>query len=176
MTKEMIEFFLTYNPLTGVFIWKKRELEMFKTHRAFIQWNKRYAGTIAGSVKNNGYIFISIKKKIIRAHRLAWLITYGEWPVFQIDHINGNPSDNSINNLRDVPASVNAKNKRLFNKSSTGFSGVYLHQNGKFRVKGMVDNSQKHIGYFVNLQDAVKARKVFEANNGFHANHGRAEA
>lgn len=176
MTPQMIDTFLNYDPVTGVFIWKNRELEMFKTYRAFIQWNKRYAGTIAGSVKNNGYVFISIKKKIIRAHRLAWFITYGKWPVFQIDHINGNPSDNSIKNLRDVPPSVNAKNKRLSDKSGTGFPGVYLHQSGKFRVKGMVNNSQKHIGYFENLDDAVIARKVFEANNGFHANHGRVTA
>lgn len=172
MTKQMIELLLIYDPLTGVFHWKKRNREMFKTYRAFIQWNNRYAGKVAGTFKN-GYVQISINKQLIRAHRLAWLIVYGESPKGHIDHINSNRSDNSIENLRDVSGADNAKNKRLSDKSLTGFSGVYLHQNGKFRVKGMANNKQKHIGYFANLKDAVIARKAFEADNGFHVNHGR---
>lgn len=174
MNKEMIDSLLSYDPETGIFVWKNRERELFKSQRSFAQWNDKYSGKIAGTKKkDSGYIIISVFKNLVRAHHLAWIIQYGTKPTGEIDHINGNRDDNRILNLRDITKAENAKNKCLSKRNKTGFHGISLHKNGKYRVKAMALNTQKHLGYFKDINDAVLARKEFEAANGYHINHGR---
>lgn len=81
----------------------------------------------AGSRSTDGYIDIKIDGRTYRAHRLAWLYTYGRWPTGQIDHRNGVRDDNRINNLRDVSRDVNAQNQRQAHrgKSTNLPIGVY---------------------------------------------------
>lgn len=100
---------LDYNPETGVFTWRVRA-------------GSRMPGTIAGSPDDLGYIKIAIRKKDYRAHRLAWLYVYGEWPADMVDHIDGNPGNNAITNLRDVSTVVNQQNLRK--AKSTNKSGL----------------------------------------------------
>lgn len=170
----MIDSLLTYDPLTGIFVWKNRCRELFKTQRAFVQWNDKYAGNVAGTTKkDSGYIIISIFKHLVRAHHLAWIVQYGIKPSGEIDHINGRRDDNRIENLRDITKAENAKNKCLSSRNKTGFHGISLHKNGKYRVKVIASNQQKHLGYFKDINDAVLVRKSFEAENGYHLNHGR---
>ena len=47
------------------------------------------------------------RKRVILAHRLAWRLHYGEWPLFLIDHENRIKSDNRIGNLRPATKSQN---------------------------------------------------------------------
>jgi hypothetical protein len=68
-------------------------------------------GKQAGYVDGQGYISVGYKGKILAAHRLAWILYYGEWPKFEIDHINRNRSDNRIENLRDVSHGKNMLNR-----------------------------------------------------------------
>jgi len=56
---------------------------------------------MAGSVHSTGYVRIGVDGGKYTAHCLAWLYTHGVWPSDQIDHINGNRSDNRIANLRE---------------------------------------------------------------------------
>jgi len=59
------------------------------------------------------------------ASRLAWLITYGKWPVNEIDHVDGNQQNNRIANLRDVPHRINMQNrKKATRHNKCGFLGV----------------------------------------------------
>lgn len=74
------------------------------------EWVK---GAMAGCDKSeDGYRIITINQVNYLAHRLAWLYVHGEWPKYEIDHINRKPSDNRISNLRDVPHHVNMKNTK----------------------------------------------------------------
>ena len=59
------------------------------------------------------YIQIRFDGKFYMAHRLAWLITNGAWPIEHIDHINGVHDDNCITNLREASHSLNLQNQRL---------------------------------------------------------------
>ena len=116
VTYEYVSKVLNYNKETGVFTWKKTT-----GRRAKI-------GDRAGC-RTTGYEFIGINKKLYPAHRLAWLMTYGDWPKEFIDHINGDPSDNRIANLREVTFSENLQNQRRAQKrSKSGLLGVSFHK------------------------------------------------
>ena len=84
------------------------------------------AGVSAGAVRpRDGYIQIAIRRKMYQAHRLAWLYVHGEWPRHQIDHINGNPADNRICNLRDVTQFENMQNLHgPLSRNKSGLLGV----------------------------------------------------
>lgn len=84
--------------------------------------NGASAGSRAGYLSPNGYLFISVDGISYRAHRLAWFYMYGVWPINEIDHINEVKTDNRIENLRDV-----TRNENEWNKSKPridGFTGA----------------------------------------------------
>jgi cytoplasmic iron level regulating protein YaaA (DUF328/UPF0246 family) len=98
--------FIAYNPDTGEFT---RILKQTKHNLSTI--NKPIKQAEGGK-----YLSIVFKGRKYKAHRLAWLIHYGEWPKQVIDHINRQPNDNRIMNLRDVSYSENIKNSYRFDK------------------------------------------------------------
>ncbi|MDD5375277.1 HNH endonuclease signature motif containing protein [Acidithiobacillus sp.] len=112
LTAARLREILNYDPQTGVFTWKAR----LATHV--------HAGDIAGSF-NRGYLEIGIGGKAYAGHRLAWLYEFGCWPTKNIDHIDGNPGNNRICNLRDVSQSGNMQNLRRAQSNSThGILGI----------------------------------------------------
>jgi hypothetical protein len=93
-------------------------------------------GQIAGQLnKSTKYWEIKYRYKTYKAHRLAWLYVYGEEPKEDIDHIDGDTSNNRIENLREVAHSTNMKNKHKYVSNTSGTTGVYLQEiprkNGK---------------------------------------------
>lgn len=70
---------------------------------------------ILNNIDFHGYTRIHINTNgintSIKLHRVAWFLYYGKWPEKCIDHINGDRSDNRIENLRDVSHSENSLNK-----------------------------------------------------------------
>jgi len=121
LTQSRLKEFLDYDPLTGIFAWKKR------TH---LNSTEIVIGGIAGSTNNGGYRQICINQKSYKAHRLAWLFIYGVWPEFQIDHIDQNKSNNRITNLRDVSISENCQNRKSGKSNKNGFDGVTQTKTG----------------------------------------------
>lgn len=101
--------------------------------------NTRVLYKPAGSLTKSGYISISFKGAIYRAHAIAWVLYYNTWPQkgLYIDHINGIKTDNSQENLREVNTSENAINRKslsIHNKS--GVPGVYFSPElNKWRVQ-----------------------------------------
>lgn len=112
-----------------------------------------------GCINPRGYRSIMISGKRYLAHRLAWFYTYGEWPRGAIDHINGDPLDNRIGNLRDVPLSHNAQNQtRPHSNNSTGHLGVRLDKrNGVFRAFIRCGGREISLGAFATPEDASRA-------------------
>ena len=84
LTAERLREVLDYDPDTGVFTRKVRTASSVKV------------GDVAGSLNGKGYIRIRVDGRLYFAHRLAWLYVHGEWPVDQVDHINGIKNDNRI--------------------------------------------------------------------------------
>lgn len=117
-------------------------------------------GEIAGSLTNEGYRQVQIKRKVYSAHRLCWAIFYGSWPLGELDHINGDRADNRIENLRDVDRSINSQNKRVaqVNNKSCGLLGVtWNKQHKKWQSKIMAKKKMHHVGYFLDPDDAHRA-------------------
>lgn len=138
---------LWYDKHTGIFRWRHgRKYGLIKP------WSE--AGWSDG-----GYIRIQIGSKPYLAHRLAWLYEQGEWPAQDVDHINGNRSDNRICNLRDVARQTNAQNRREAPKGSTSkMLGVSRHRNTDKWVAGIyVQGKRKHLGVFDTAEQAQAA-------------------
>ena len=139
---------LRYDAETGVFTWAVNRRGGAKV------------GDIAGTVKAGGYIQIVALGKLRYAHRLAWLFVHGSWPSGHIDHIDGNPSNNAISNLRDVSIEVNQQNQRRAHCSnrSSGLQGVSFDaQTGRWMAKISLKNRTKNLGRYVTPELAHQA-------------------
>lgn len=172
LTQEYLKEILDYDPETGVFTWKERNLKYFKSTRAMNAFNKKNANRIAGSVHYEGYIVITINKKTYQSHRLAWLYVYGHLPKNEIDHINHIKHDNKISNLREATKSQNLQNqiKAQKDNKSTALLGVHFNKrNNNFNASIRKDGKLKHLGCFKTAQEAHEAyikekRKIHEFN------------
>jgi hypothetical protein len=137
---------LRYNSLTGEFFWL--------TFKGFIL----APGQRAGHLQKSGYVAIGYEGKYYKAHRLAWLFTYGEWPLKDIDHINRRKDDNRIANLRECTSAQNQANRRANKNNSTGYRGVSFHRKiGKFHAAIRVNWKPIHLGYFSTAEEAGAA-------------------
>lgn len=155
ITAEELQKILQYNPETGAFTWAISPSRAVK------------AGDAAGVIDKKGYRTIGIRGCVYKAHRLAWLYFYDCWPVGLIDHINGNKSDNRLQNLRDVGAEGNSQNIRKPNKrNKSGFMGVIWYQN-KWRASMSVNGKSKWLGDYTTPEEAHQAYLV--AKRIFHA-------
>ena len=155
---ETLRSLIRYDQETGLFTWLKRP----ETDRFSRAWNARYAGKLANSVNGHGYIQISIKtgekKKRYEAHRLAWLYVYGEFPEFQLDHVNRVKTDNRISNLRRSDVVGNAHNVDVCRRNSSGVKGVSWHKGAQKWMATITFNNQYfYLGLFFDLDDAKNA-------------------
>ena len=133
---------LKYDPDTGIFIWKNRS-------NVLPWWNSKHEGKIAGSIHVKGYRYILINKKSYKAHRLAWLFVYGEWPKDQIDHINMVKDDNRIENLRNANDFQNQANRPKRSTNKSGYKGVsWSKASGKWKSQTRINGKVVGLGYF----------------------------
>lgn len=123
---------------------------------------------------SQGYIQVRLHNRLYRAHRLIWMLVYGESPN-RIDHVNGDREDNRLSNLRKVSSSENSKNQRLRDDNKSGCAGVNWHSRTKRWIAQIRDRTKYvYLGCFVELSDAIAARKQAEKTFGYHENHGQA--
>lgn len=109
---DYIKDVINYEPDTGKFYWKKN------------RGGKALAGSIAGTLRKDGYIDIRLGGKKYLAHRIAWLYSYGSIPENSIDHINGNTADNRLINLRICKHIENCLNRGKNRNNSTGHKNI----------------------------------------------------
>lgn len=166
---------LKYEPEAGRLFWRERPRSMFKSEHLWRLWNFRFAGKEAFTALRRGYPAGGILGRVYCAHRVAWLLFYGVWPTHEIDHIDGDKTNNRIANLRDVPKSVNLRNARMKRNNTTGATGVYWDKrSAKWQAQITVDGRQRSLGYFDEKADAVAARAATNEKHGFSARHGLA--
>jgi hypothetical protein len=171
---ETLRQLLDYDPASGILTWKPRPRDMFANNdlRICNTWNTRYAGKEAlGSVDSgHGYKVGAINGASYLAHRVAWTMQTGLSPKGEIDHINGNRSDNRFANLRDVTKSENQRNAVRRSDNTSGVTGVFWHKaSGKWQATAGNDR----VGLFADKEAAIAARRKAIRERGYHANHGK---
>lgn len=154
ITKEQILGKLSYVE-DGGFVWKE------------VNSNRIKVGQKAGWDNGGGYRSIYICNKIYKEHRLVFFIHNGWWPE-EVDHIDGNRSNNKIENLRAATKTQNQHNRGKDKTNTTGFKGVSKRKD-KFIARINIDKKSKHIGLFDTAKEAYDAycKKAIELRGEF---------
>lgn len=145
---------LDYDFDTGVFAWR-------------VARPKIQAGAVAGGVTDRGYRKIRVDGTKYRCARLAWLMVFGEWPLYEVDHIDGDKLNDRLGNLRDVSRLHNMRNQKMHTTNTSGVTGVSWHAStGKWAayIGGGADKIQLQLGKHDCFATAVAARKTAEAS------------
>lgn len=156
---ELIELF-DYSPDTGQFT-RKVSRAKFK------------AGEVAGRLHGTArrYWRVGINGRGYLAHRLAWFYVHGVWPL-EIDHINGDPLDNRLCNLRTCTRQQNTWNRGIRGDSLVGVKGVGKHRANRYRASIWVNGRHKFLGAYRTAEAAGAAYALaayFEHGEFAHA-------
>lgn len=113
LINQRMDRLMTSSNLTAA---RARELLSYDPETGFVTWRTSYrsmrTGERAGTPHVAGYWRIGVAGEKHLLHRVAWLLSTGDWPKGKIDHINGVTTDNRLSNLRDVSHAVNIQNQR----------------------------------------------------------------
>lgn len=147
---------LDYDPATGLIVWKAKR----KSRGGYVM-----PGDVAGTPNGQGYVQIKVLGRVWRAHRLAWLLQTGETPPagYEVDHINGERSDNRWLNLRLVTRSQNNMNQGVKRNNKSGCKGVSFRKDTqKWHARITVAGTIKLLGNYGTREEAVEARRAAE--------------
>lgn len=145
--------YLSYNKETGIITWIKRPKQ-----------SQVIPGNQITSKDAYGYFRVQFKGLAYKAHRLAWFLHTGEIPNGFIDHINGNPGDNRIVNLRVVSLRDNTSNQEKHRNGKlvgASYCKLYLKWKSKIDFKG----KRISLGYHDTEQSAHDAYIKFRKEN-----------
>jgi hypothetical protein len=148
--QSLLREILDYNRLTGVFTWKVEP---------------RTVGPLFGKkagTRKRGYSFIGFREYgQIGTHRLAWIWCYGDIPAgVEVDHKDGDASNNAIGNLRLATSTQQKQNKGIQSNNRSGLKGAYYHacrKGKKWRSQIKVGPDLIFIGYFHTAEEAHHA-------------------
>lgn len=115
-------------------------------------FKKRRMETPLGCLDKKGYVKIQINHVATYAHRVIWILAYGYIPKM-LDHINQNPGDNRLCNLKETNHSENALNSKDWSTNTTGVKGVSITPYNTFKV----NKCGTHLGTFKDFRMAIDA-------------------
>jgi hypothetical protein len=159
---------LRYEPETGKLFW--RDCEDMPSG-----WRTVNSGRQALCSLSRGYHLGKIDGVSYKAHRVAYAMHHGVWPVHQIDHIDGCRANNRPENLREVTHKENHQNKSIPSNNTSGIMGVRWHARirrwgAHIRVGGRLI----YLGWFKSIDEAAAARAAAVIKYGFSTRHGQA--
>lgn len=151
MDTDYLRSILSYDPISGDLTWKIRP----DTNHRDRWFNGRFGGKVAGKIHlKSGYRVVKIEGKYWLAHRLAWMIMYGECPP-ELDHRDHVKSNNVLTNLRPATRLQNARNVP---KPITELPrGVFKTVSGRFKAQIGVDRRQVYLMTWDTAEQAARA-------------------
>lgn len=155
---DLLLTFLRYDPGTGQLVWLPRT-GCSKKIRA---WNTRFAGQFAGTITKYGYVRVRMPGKEHKhmAHRIICAFLTGSWPPQEIDHRDGNRSNNQIDNLRQATRSENSRNQGIRIDNTSGMKGVSFYSSTCKWLATITYNGKQHnLGYYNTPEEAAVAYK-----------------
>jgi hypothetical protein len=123
-----------------------------------------HVGDEAGALAPNGRIYVQADGKKHLVHRVIWFFHHNEVPEF-LDHIDGNPLNNRIENLRPATKAQNAMNRKVRADSLTGVKGI-MKKGKKFGASIYLNNKPVYLGTF-ETAELAKAAYAQAANANF---------
>lgn len=142
LTPELVAAAITYNPETGQFVYAP---------------GRRKAGQSTGWVNSTtGYVTVHACGHNLLAHRVAFFLMEGRWPVV-MDHVNRNPADNRWSNLRECTVAQNTHNRATRAKKSTLPRGVYQPNRGSYIAQIVANGVSHYLGTFKTTGEASAA-------------------
>lgn len=158
ITAEAFRALANYDPKTGILSWKVNRGRMAKK------------GDVLGRSVFNGRCQVIVCGKAYSVQNLAWLHFYGNWPEILVDHIDGNPLNNKISNLRACNHAENNQNTLKYKNNTTGWKGVDFHKKTqKYRARISAFGKSTVIGYFDTAEAAglayLDAKKIHHKFN-----------
>lgn len=149
LTAESVKDIFTYDSEEGILRWK-------------VNGMKVRAGQPVGSPDKVGRLRTTYNYKNYLVYHLIWLFVYGRLPEKEIDHIDRNPGNNKLANLRECSHAENLRNAGARTNNKTGHVGIFWDERrGKYLANLMKDGVTHHIGRYHTLEEAVAARKAF---------------
>lgn len=141
-------------------------------------WKKKAAkntivGSKCGTIDKDGYIIITLNRQRYRAHQIVFMMFNGYFPQ-KIDHKNGIPNDNKIENLREATHTENMRNTKIPKTNTSGIKGVcWSKANKKWLVSLKVDGKNKYFGYYYDIEVAKFVCETMRHKyHGKFTNHG----
>lgn len=105
--------------------------------------NASPAGKVLGTKNASGHLVLQIDKEMFLAHRLAWFYCFKEWPLEILDHIDGNPENNSLDNLREANKATNNYNTGMIVTNTSGIKGAYYNKSRKYYYSQITFNGKR---------------------------------
>jgi len=164
LTQEYLNELFNYDPETGYLT------------RKITRSNRNKVGDRVGSVSKHDkktYLRVNIDRKRYYVHRVIWFLVTGNWPI-EIDHDDGDGTNNKWLNLKDVTRVINSQNHRIADNNTSGVVGVsFFKRTNGWYANIKVKHENIYLGYHKDFFEAVCVRKSSENKHGFHPNHGQ---
>lgn len=145
--------------------------EIFEYREGNLYWRYSKRGGVkvgdkAGTLTTSRYYRVKLNKQEYYLHRLIYLYHHGYLPEC-IDHIDRDTTNNKIENLREATKAENCRNQKISKNNTTGVKGVsWFKRDNKWHAKIKVNKKDIHLGYYTNIEDAIK--KIKEAREFYH--------
>ena len=166
LTAERWRSMVDLDPETGIFTWKRRPV----TSKATTAWNNQWAGkrvrvSVYADPQTPGRKckLIKITGRSYSVPRLVWLHVNGRWPIEEVDHKDGDWSNDSASNLRECTHSQNQMNKGPMRNNKLGIKGVGYREERlgrkKFYAQIKIPGTKitKHLGWHATAEEAAHA-------------------
>lgn len=147
-----------------------RSLWSYDADTGMLQWRVKprygmYVGDVAGCPNSNGHLQVTHNRKLYLVHRLVWLMSTGDWPKDQLDHVNGIRDDNRLINLREATHRQNCINRPCHRAGKARFT-TYDKVNGRWQaISPKIDGKHKHLGRFDTMELASEAAERWLQEN-----------
>lgn len=169
------------NFLKGTVRWKNdRPEEHFSTTEGHISWKTRSSGKLINSINFQGYKALTVthlgKRVTLLQHRIVYALFHNDPRPPHIDHFNRDRTDNSISNLRPSDHEVNARNRKISVKNTSGITGVQFRVNKSgyyFWITLSASDFGPRTKVFTDFFEACCERKSWELKNNYTEAHGK---
>jgi hypothetical protein len=161
-TPEDLKRLIDYNPDTGELKWKETRNHLSTK------------GTIIKGSRKDGYVSVCVFGYSLLGHRVAYAIYHGAWPSHTIDHIDSNPSNNVITNLRAATMGENSRNVKWNKANKSGHKGVsWCNTVNKWHAQISHKKTKYCLGKFSDINHAIFAvRQKRQQLHEEFSNHG----